>query len=72
MRTKDLIKLAALIKARNERLIRSLSSTIKYCDESNRRIDALNIWMREQGYDDKLDKALRKLRSRTQIKKVFH
>ena len=65
------LKSGRLVRARNEELIRSISSTIKYCDESNRRIEALNTWMREQGYEDKLDKALRKNEKRTRIKKIF-
>lgn len=50
MRIRDLIALAALARARNAELIRQIDATLKYCDKSDRRIDALNAWTREHGY----------------------
>ncbi len=52
-RDDDAAALTALFKevqAGTIRAERSLDETIAFCDASNKRMDALDAWMREKGY----------------------
>lgn len=42
--------LLADVKTRTRELERSLEKTIRFCDGSNTRMEALSDWMRREGY----------------------